>query len=264
MNPEKRSAHIIAYYLSRFDKQALISLGFKTDRQAFEETALRLGVKPNYIKFRRDEFDVEYPHRKGWHKREKSSSIISILNTFSELDFLSMESIVKEILSGSPGEIQSKDVGMLLRVLEEDAEDKIRPFYVSRTLTGRNAEEAFMKWFYDNPHYFGTNGILTDRRDHGCGYDFKLALPGGKELAIEVKGLSADQSGILLTSKEWDTARVMKEDYYLALISNLEDNPVVELIADPFSCFAPKRNLQAIVRVSWTLSAKQMRKYRNI
>lgn len=258
MNPEKRLAHIVAYYLSRFDKQALSSLGYRTDREAFEQTASRLGVKPNYMKFRRDEFDVEHPHRMGWHKRKKSASIISILDTFAEWNFAAMDSIVKQILSGTAAGTVPEDLEKVLEALDAPASNTGRAFYPSRSLTGRKAEEAFNNWFVQNPVYFGAGALLTDRRDQGCGYDFRVILPDGRELPIEVKALSADHNGILLTSKEWDTAREMGRDYILALLSSLDTSPVAKFIVDPYASLSPKRNLQTVLRLSWTLTAREI------
>jgi len=67
MNPNLL-AIIVAFYLSKFDKQGLKNLGFKNDADAFETIANILGTKKNYIKFRRDEFDPIHPWRKGWQR----------------------------------------------------------------------------------------------------------------------------------------------------------------------------------------------------
>lgn len=262
MNPEKRSAHIFAYFLSRFDKQALKSFDFKTDRQAFLDGAAILGVLPNYIKFRRDEFDVEHPHRKGWHKRKMSPSITSVINTFRHVDFVAMESIVRDILFPDINRGSTGDLGLIFQSVDDNADEIIKADYVPRTITGKKAEEAFFAWFLRNPDYFGSNAEIEDRRDHGCGYDFRLTMEKGVEFAVEVKGLSKENSGILFTSKEWDTARAMGENYCLALLSVLDGDPVVQIFRNPYSLLSPKRYVQKVVQINWTISAKILRKHR--
>lgn len=262
MNPEKRSAHIFAYFLSRFDKQALKSLGFKTDRQAFLEGAASLGVLPNYIKFRRDEFDVDHPHRKGWHKRKMSPSITSVINTFRNVDLAAMESIVRDILFPVTNIGSTRGLELILQSVDDNVDELIKADYVPRTITGKKAEEAFLAWFFRNPYHFGTDAEIEDRRDDGCGYDFRLTMKDGLELAVEIKGLSGENSGILFTSKEWDTARAMGENYYLGLLSALEGVPVIEIIRNPYAALSPTRYVQKIVQINWTISAKSIRKHR--
>jgi len=260
MNPEKRLAHIAAYFLSRFDKRALTSLGYRNDRQAFEDIAKKLSVLPNYIKFSRDEFDVEHPHRKGWHKRPMSPSISSVIETFRGLDMTAMESIMQDILYSESSSQAKQDLQTITRAMDENLVERTANAYTPRGITGRKAEEVFIKWFATNGSYFGHPGSLLDRRDHGCGYDFSLEIRDQEPIAIEVKGLSGANSGILLTAKEWDTAKNMASDYYLALISSMDSEPFVELICDPYRLFAPKRNMQTVIQISWTLSATQLRK----
>lgn len=262
MNPEKRSAHIYAYFLSRFDKQALKSFEFQTDRQAFQEGADRLGVLPNYIKFRRDEFDVEHPHRKGWHKRKMSPSITSVINTFSGLDFEALEGIVRDLLYLNSGFGAANELQVVLNAVDNNTKELIKSDYVPRTITGRKAEEAFLDWFSSNTAHFGSPATIQDRRDHGCGYDFLLTMEQHNTVAVEVKGLNDDNSGILLTPKEWETARSMGEHYCLAIISALDSDPLVEFIANPYAILTPRRYVQTVVQVNWTVSAKEMRKHR--
>lgn len=100
MEKSHKLAHIVAYYLSRFDKVALENLGFKTASEAFHKVGEALQIKPNYVKFRRDDFDVVHPHRKGWYKRDLSSNIVNTVNALGELDEETLRSIVQDILSG--------------------------------------------------------------------------------------------------------------------------------------------------------------------
>lgn len=53
-----RKISIIAYYLSRFDKDAIGTLGFDSYSSAFEGISKRFGKTNNYMKLRRDEFPM--------------------------------------------------------------------------------------------------------------------------------------------------------------------------------------------------------------
>ena len=53
-----RKISIIAYYLSKFDMDAVRALGYENYSRAFEGISSRFGKNNNYLKLRRDEFDV--------------------------------------------------------------------------------------------------------------------------------------------------------------------------------------------------------------
>lgn len=64
-----RDSLIVAYYLSRKNKDALTELGFKTSKEAFNSLALVLDQKPSTIKNMRDEFDPYFDNgRVGWYQ----------------------------------------------------------------------------------------------------------------------------------------------------------------------------------------------------
>jgi hypothetical protein len=53
-----RKISIIAYYLSKFNMDAVRELGYENYSRAFEGLSQRFGKNNNYMKLRRDEFDV--------------------------------------------------------------------------------------------------------------------------------------------------------------------------------------------------------------
>src|SRR4051794_11313972 len=96
MNPNLL-AIIVAFYLSKYDKQGLKNLGFKNDADAFETIAMILGIKKNYVKFRRDEFDPIHPWRKGW-QRPMDNRIIKSIEALQDLEEADLREIVLGIL----------------------------------------------------------------------------------------------------------------------------------------------------------------------
>lgn len=259
MNRERKLAHIIAYYLSKFDKEALSQLGYKTDKEAFHDIAKSLGLLPNYIKFRRDEFDVVHPHRKGWHKRPMTPSIINTTNALKDLDELTLRNIVLDILlKGTDSDI-SDDLDQLVLIFPQENKKKNKRTYIPRNITGRKAEEIFIEWYKKNRKNFPDSKDLIDMRDYGCGYDFQLIASKNQVYAIEVKSLSDEGGGIIITSKEWEVATKMKKDYYLVLVSSINNQPVITVINNPCEVFFPKRNIQTVIQVNWTVSQGQIR-----
>ena len=90
----------VSYFLSRFNMNAVESLGYHTFREAFDSISRILDQKPSTIKNMRDEYDPYFDNgRVGWYQREMSPSrreIYDLYKTNSEAD---VELVVKEILS---------------------------------------------------------------------------------------------------------------------------------------------------------------------
>lgn len=259
MDNNRKLAHIVAYYLSKFDKIALANLGYKVDKEAFHKIAEALGVLPNYIKFRRDEFDVAHPHRKGWHKRPMTVSIVNTINALQDIDEPALRSIVIDILANGRATDVPEDLEPLITVLPEERKKKPKRPYTPRNITGRKAEEIFSEWFKSGQGIIPQGKDFIDMRDYGCGYDFQVVVSEKQVYGIEVKGCSEDEGGIMFTGKEWETAGRMKTDYYLVFVSSIDKDPVINIINDPCAKLSPKRNLQTVIQVNWTLSSKEIR-----
>jgi hypothetical protein len=259
MDSNRKQAHIVAYYLSRFNRKALENLGYTSFSEAFEKIAGALDLLPNYIKFRRDEFEVVHPYRKGWHKRPMSQSIISTINALRDIDELTLRNIVLDILTKEKGIEILEDLELLMATIA-DKKKKSKRIYVPRNITGKKAEEIFIEWFKSGQEKIPQGKDFVDMRDYGCGYDFQIVVSDKQVYAIEVKGFSEDEGGILITGKEWETAGIMKTDYYLVLVSNIHNDPIITVINDPYETLSPKRNLQTVIQVSWTVSSIEIRK----
>ena len=100
-------------------------------------------------------------------------------------------------------------------------------------------------------------GELKDRRDDGCGYDFEI-INNQQNVKIEVKGLSGITGGVQFTSKEWDVAKNFKDDYYLAIIKNVETDPFHIFVQNPFQKLTAKKTIQTIFQVRWNIPPSQI------
>ncbi|QHL88235.1 DUF3883 domain-containing protein [Nibribacter ruber] len=246
-------ALIVAYYLARFDRYGLEMLGFISFNNAFVEVAERLGVRKNYVKLRRDEFDFVFPWRQGW-KRPMDKQILHVIEMFSDLDEPAVRNIVLKILENQEYQ-KSEELSIMLQVLQ-DNDSKHTGNFILRAPTGRKAEEYFIKYFHDN--HMPVNGFLKDTRDLGCGYDFEISNVD-QTTFIEVKGLSEDAGGVTFTNKEWNTALASGKAYYLVLVKNLNEDPEILFIQNPAFKLKAKQTFYATLQVQWNISENDLR-----
>jgi len=252
MNPNLLA--IIAFYLSKFDKQALKNLNFKSDSEAFDITAKILGVKKNYVKFRRDEFDPIHPWRKGW-RRPMDNRIIKSIEALQDLDEPDLRDIVKRLLSDSDYR-DSEEVRQITLLFSESKKEKIAiGKFILRAPTGRKAEEYFLAYFLQNKK--PVDGNLIDCRDLGVGYDFRIECKD-KNYFVEVKDLSDFSGGVLFTNKEWSTARSNGDCYFLCVISNLSEEPNIIFIQNPAEKLNPKKNIYTSIQINWSVTSNQL------
>lgn len=253
MNPNIL-AIIVAFYLSKYDKQGLKNLGFKNDADAFESTAKILGIKKNYVKFRRDEFDPIHPWRKGW-QRPMDNRIIKSIEALQDLEEPDLRDIVLGILHDEKYR-NSEDVKQITSLFSEDKKEKVAVGkFVLRAPTGKAAEEYFQKHFSENKK--PVDGKLIDCRDLGVGYDFRIETATEKYF-VEVKGLSEFTGGVLFTNKEWATAKEHGEKYFLCVVSNLNEKAEIVFIQNPADKLNPKNNIYTSIQISWSVTQNQL------
>lgn len=253
MNPNLL-AIIVAFYLSKFDKQALQNLGFKNDSEAFETTAKVLGVKKNYVKFRRDEFDPVHPWRKGW-ERPMDRRIIKSIEALQDLEEPDLREIVQRLLREDDYR-NSDEVKQITSLFSKDRNEKVAVGkFILRAPTGRKAEEYFIGHF--EKHRKPVYGNLIDCRDLGVGYDFRIEVED-KNYFVEVKGLSYFSGGVLFTNKEWSTAKSEGDSYFLCIVSNLNEEAEISFIQNPVTKLNAKKNIYTSIQINWSIAANQL------
>lgn len=256
MKPQNELALIVAYFLSRLDKDAPALLGYSNFNHAAREIGRILDVKPSTVKNMRDEFDYHLENsRVGW-KRELRGSRLKVLQTFQTVGDDELLQVAKEIIENKDWSQTEgyRDLHVLLAESEKTPA-KTKDFII-RGPTGRAAEEYYMNYFVEHP--LPAKGELIDCRDMGCGYDFRIEAAGGEVFYIEVKGLATGDGGILITDKEWQTAIKHRRDYYLVIIKNISSEPILNIIQDPGSKLNPMRNVYTTVQVNWAVPAKAL------
>jgi hypothetical protein len=252
MSDSSRLSLIPAFYLSKFDKRAVAALGYKGFTDAFNDIGRILGLSSSSIKNKRDDFDPIHDNKRaGWHQRPLGPSRAKVVVLLDSLSFDALTSFVKDLLLREDYR-SSDEVEQVLASLRASETQKTSVF-VPRGYTGRRAEQMFIEEFQSGNLPF--TGELVDRREDGCGYDF--LIHGAGETAVEVKGLAGGDGGILLTDKEWQTAKAHPQ-YKLFLAYNLDTEACWKIIDNPYGVLDPARQVRTIVQVSWQVGPNQL------
>ena len=122
-----RKISIIAYYLSKFDMDAVRALGYENYSRVFEGVSARFGKNNSYMKLRRDEFDVlTGSSRKGWHKRPPIPTVLLLHNDLKNYGFEEFTQIVKLLIEDSDEVYESPAITMDdRRIITEFTEEEI-------------------------------------------------------------------------------------------------------------------------------------------
>jgi len=99
MTAQNALATIVACYLSRFDDAAYSRLDMGSKAETHAEIGRLLGVKPSYVKLRRDEFDATYDTpRVGWNQRPPAPACVRTKELLDDLDEEAIHDLVSAIL----------------------------------------------------------------------------------------------------------------------------------------------------------------------
>lgn len=255
MDIQNSKALIVSFYLSKYDTVAYKNLNYGNMTNTHAKIGEILDVNPNSIKNMRDEYDPYHPNnRSGWHQRPLRPSRQKVFNTFTDLTELALREIVLDILNQKYDESVVPIIENISNQQDDESCDD-ETAYTSRGITGEKAEKYFQdNWKVHYPDY----SQIENRTKDGCGYDFKLIGNDNSEKYIEVKGIKSENGGILLTSKEWDVAIEETNKFDLFIVSNINENPVIKTISDPAKNLIPKKQVQTVIQVNWTISSKQI------
>ena len=243
-----KKALIIAFYLSKFDRKGVKQLGYNNFSEAFNAIGATLGVKSSTVKHMRDSFDPYCSRvRVGWYQRKILPSRAGVIEAFDQVSEEAMVEIVQQLLHEGEATTQiytgpiSEPEKATWNLLDDN------PFAL-RIRTGEKAEQFFM----DQYPYLDLfqQSFLEDTRKFGIGFDFRATFPSNY-YAIEVKGISNLHGYISFTDKEWNVAKMLGQDYVLALVRALDYDPQLELIPNPtLSIAATMKSVQS-VSVIW-------------
>ncbi len=235
------SALVIGYAMSRLDAGYLAARGFATWRQAYAEAAGALEEASASFKNLRDEFDPIHPNpRRGWHQRPLRPDRQRLLDELQDVSDDALLELVARIV-GRDDEATSEAIDSLAvatRVAYNVAE---------RLLTGRRAEEYFLA--HTQPLIGVDATDIIDFRQAARGFDF--GIRGGRDTAVEVKGLKERRGDIQFTDREWSEAKYRGDDYLLVVVGNLVAEPVARVMPNPHAFLDARCSYQKSVSAVW-------------
>jgi Domain of unknown function (DUF3883) len=120
--------------------------------------------------------------------------------------------------------------------------------------TGAEAELFFKSNYATITQFNG--GTLEDARLFGDGYDFQITVAPTFFLA-EVKGVRGKSGGLRLTENEFLKAQEYKEDYCLAVVSELESAPCITPIFDPLASLGFSKQTITSEQVYYSLPVRR-------
>lgn len=214
--------NLIGYGLAKFDAAFVKLMGFSSKQAFFKHVVdIKVAETVGVVKNRQDLFDpfFDTPRRGWWQKGEAYIHRKKLIDSlFGELNAEEYADIVRFHLQT---EFAGQDV-------------KIEPILQSKfrqiQQTGQEAEMYFMHHYAEIESF--KDGTLQDARLLGDGYDFQIQVDFRYYLA-EVKGVGTESGNIRMTHKEFNKAKEYKNDFALAVVSNLYDLPTMNIVFDP-------------------------------
>ena len=90
----------VAYYLARFNDEALRNLEYPTWTYAYRDIGEKLHVNKHSVNHWRDEFDPLFGHRVGWNQRPMAPSREQVSRQLEHRNEREIRQIVSKILTG--------------------------------------------------------------------------------------------------------------------------------------------------------------------
>lgn len=241
--------NLIGYGLAKFDNRFIKCFGFST-KTAFYKYIVELGIAETIgtVKNRQDLFDPFFDNkRKGWWQKGNAYIHRKILidGLFGHLDLPSFSNVVKLFI---------KDKYKVKELSVESVSPVFRSRFKQLQMTGLEAEEYFLNNYRSIELL--KEADVEDARIYGDGYDFQFAVEE-KYLLIEVKGIKTKYGGIRLTEKEYKTAHKYKNDYGLVVVSNLIQEPKLNLYFNPLITFRFDKKTIIINQTTYHLGAME-------
>ena len=166
-------ALIVAYYLSKYDKDAYFQPGYATRTETHNRIGNTLGVNSNSVKNMLDEFDpLRENKRAGWYQRSLRPSRKKVVEAFQDLTQEEFADVVQDILLNKALELSEDFEAIVKSISSKDITRNRNSVFIVRCLTGRKAEELFLE--YHSKTNLPREGSIKDMRDYGSGYDFEI------------------------------------------------------------------------------------------
>ncbi len=200
-----RKISIVAYYLSKFDMDAVRALGYNTYSEAFEGISLRFGKTNNYMKLRRDEFDaIVSSKRQGWNKRAPAPGVLLMHKDLQNFSFDELSGIVHKLIADDdiqyhPAELTADEKKIITELDETDYELIINAHDESASLKKRTVSQSVR--VYDRKIPDGLKK-LYNYRCQVCGATatvlYSVDVSEAHHIDYFVKSMNNDPSNIVI------------------------------------------------------------------
>lgn len=217
-------------FLSKFNRDGLDALGYRSLQEAYNSFALAVGGKPSSVKLYMQEFDPFFPNsRKGWRKRPIRPTRQDLIDEFGGLELDDFAELVRMQFAGNA------DVDLVVSRAAVAAGVKVDEVstFARRMMTGVAAENFFEENYRQIARF--KDWELHRTTAYGCGFDFKLTQPKEDFLAVEVKGLRTPSGQIQLTEKEFKMAQYLAKRFYLYVVTDFSHTPKPCVIENPLA-----------------------------
>lgn len=230
MTAKNKKMMLAGLFLSKFDRAGYSALGYKSFSEAYRSLAAIVGGPWRSVQQYRDEFDPVFDNgRKGWHKRKMHPSRRLFLEKFGQLELEEFAQLV-QMQFAQEGDI---DLDVNQAVCQAAISTGLESSFAARMLTGKAAENYFEEHYAEYPRF--SSCAIKRTTDWGCGFDFKLTPPNEAFLGVEVKGLKKRRGQIQLTEKEFKMANMLKQRFYLYVVTNFAADPMPRVIENPLN-----------------------------
>lgn len=159
-----RNLSIIAYYLSEYDMRAVETLSYPNRSVAFSEISIAMGKPDNYLKRRRDEFDViTSSHRRGQCNRPVLPAVQTIFDEFHNFAFEEITQVVKDIIGtqSSSQVLESSQDAIYLRETNNTLTPNCGKYHILETPTPRRDRSVTEKHAYWRDPVVAANALCN-------------------------------------------------------------------------------------------------------
>lgn len=229
--------NLLGYGLAKFDNELIKQFSFTT-KQAFFDYFVALGIvkTASVVKNRMDLFDPYFNNsRKGWWQKAEVYRHRKILidSLFGDENVEEYANIIKMILTD---QYNAKELLASIKPITKTKFKKLQQ-------TGFEAEQYFISNFSEILEF--RNASITDARLFGDGYDFQIDVDG-KSLLAEVKGIRKTHGRFRMTRNEYFKAKEYRNEYYVVLVMNMEQNPTFKIYSNPIASLSFKETTHAL------------------
>jgi len=224
---------LIAYGLMKFDYDFITEYGYESYREFYAHiVSIGIAKTIDTVKGWRDTFDGINRHfnyqlnpqntRRGYDFRDY------YINYYNQINNLYADFNASDFVLA---------VKSVINIDKQEYKISVPPVFISRykqlQQTGLQAEVYFINNYLNVEPFY--NSKLVDARIFGDGYDFQITTETNNFYLVEVKGIRKQNGKFRFTSNEYNKACEYANNYFLSIVSNLDDIPTISVIKDPYN-----------------------------